>query len=92
MENVLPFSTLYSRPNIYIYILHNRESSYCKLNLYFRPSAQCVSATAFIRGLFIYFNNAFMYIYIHIYIYPYMLKFLPKNCHLRKKKGKDKKE
>ena len=37
-----------------------------------------------------------MYIYIYsctyIYIHSYMLKLLPKNCHLRKKKGKDKKE
>ena len=35
----------------------------------FRPNAQCVLATAFIRGLFVYFNNAFMYIYIYIYMY-----------------------
>ena len=33
---------------IYIYILHNRESSYCKWNLYFKPNVQCVSAIAYL--------------------------------------------
>lgn len=57
----------------------------------FRPNAQCVSATAFIRGLFVYFNNALMYIYIYICLSSYQKIVISgrKKGKTRKNKTKD---
>ena len=56
----------------------------------FRPNVQCVLATAFIRGLFVYFNNAFMYIYIYIFT-PICLSSYQKIVISGRKKGKTRK-